>query len=305
MKIHTPTPLVRLQASFLKERKIQLWIKRDDLTHPHIQGNKWRKLQFNIAEAKRLHKKYLLTFGGAFSNHIYSTAAAGQHFEIKTIGIIRGERVLPLNPTLSFAEAQGMQLHFVDRKTYRLKEKLLPELNIPLDGCFILPEGGTNQLAIKGCAELGDEILNQLDFTPDYMCVSCGTGGTIAGLITSQSFNTHILGFSALKGDFLKTEVQNLLDQFSSKESYTNFSLQTDYHFGGYAKYKPSLIEFINQFKKDFQIQLDPIYTGKMFYGIFDLIEKGFFPDQSTIVAIHTGGLQGIEGFRQRFGNII
>lgn len=305
MKIHTPTPLVRLQASFLKERKIQLWIKRDDLTHPHIQGNKWRKLQFNIAEAKRLHKKYLLTFGGAFSNHIYSTAAAGQHFEIKTIGIIRGERVLPLNSTLSFAEAQGMQLHFVDRKTYRLKEKLLPELNIPLDDCFILPEGGTNQLAIKGCAELGDEILNQLDFTPDYMCVSCGTGGTIAGLITSQSFNTHILGFSALKGDFLKTEVQNLLDQFSSKESYTNFSLQTDYHFGGYAKYKPSLIEFINQFKKDFQIQLDPIYTGKMFYGIFDLIEKGFFPDQSTIVAIHTGGLQGIEGFRQRFGNII
>ncbi|MEM6966461.1 MAG: pyridoxal-phosphate dependent enzyme, partial [Bacteroidota bacterium] len=241
----------------------------------------------------------------AFSNHLYSTAAAGTYLKIQTIGIVRGEKILPLNPTLKFAQAQGMQLHFVDRTSYRLKEKLLLQLNLPLEDCYILPEGGTNQLAIKGCAELGSEILDQLKFIPDYVGVSCGTGGTVAGLISSLPTSTHVLGVSALKGDFLRLEVQNLLRQFSPKTNHTNFSIQTDYHFGGYAKYQPALLDFIHQFKKDFRIQLDPIYTSKMFYGIFDLIKKGFFPNQSKIVAIHTGGLQGIAGFRQRFGNII
>lgn len=299
------TPIKQLQNNILQKKDIQLWVKRDDMTHAELQGNKWRKLKYNIAEAQQTQKKYLLTFGGAFSNHLFATAAAGKLFNLKTIGIVRGEKILPLNSTLSFAEKCGMELHFVDRKTYSLKEKLLPDLEIPLEECYVLPEGGTNALALKGCAELGLEILEQLNFTPDFICTSCGTGGTIAGLIHSKKQDTHVLGFSALKGDFMKKEVMDLLTNFYPNEFYDKFSIRTDYHFGGYAKHSPTLLDFINSFKNDYQIQLDPIYTGKMFYGIFDLIEKDFFPKGSKIVAIHTGGLQGILGFRERFGNLI
>ncbi|MFK7774751.1 MAG: 1-aminocyclopropane-1-carboxylate deaminase/D-cysteine desulfhydrase [Saprospiraceae bacterium] len=299
------TPIELLRHSLLDKKDIHFWLKRDDLTHPELQGNKWRKLKYNIAETQQTQKKYLLTFGGAYSNHLFATAAAGKIFNLKTIGIVRGEKILPLNSTLSFAENCGMQLHFVDRKTYALKEKLLPDLKIPLDECYVLPEGGTNELALQGCAELGLEILDQLDFVPDFICTSCGTGGTIAGLIQSKKQRTHVLGFSALKGDFMKKEVQNLLTKFSPNETFDDFSIQTDYHFGGYAKHSPPLLEFINSFKREYQIQLDPIYTGKMIYGIFDLIEKDFFPRGSRIVAIHTGGVQGILGFRERFGNLI
>ncbi len=303
--IHTPSPLEYLISPILEEKNIQLWIKRDDLTHPLIQGNKWRKLKYNLSEFKKSQTKYLLTFGGAYSNHIYATAAAGQLYGIPTIGIVRGEKILPLNSTLAFAKGAGMQLHFVDRKTYRLKEKLLPSLNIPLKDCYILPEGGTNELAIKGCEELGKEILDQMESPPDFVIVSCGTGGTMAGLISSFQPPTKLLGFSSLKGNFLTKEIQNLLDQFSPKKNYSTYTIQTDYHFGGYAKHTPILLDFINDFKKQHHIQLDPIYTGKMFYGIFDLIGKDFFPFGSKIVAIHTGGLQGLAGFRERFGELI
>ncbi len=303
--ILNPTPIVLLQGSLFEQKNIQLWMKRDDLTHPELQGNKWRKLKYNLAQAQQAQKKYLLTFGGAFSNHLFATAAAGKLFNIKTIGIVRGEKVLPLNSTLSFAKECGMELHFVDRKTYSLKDKLLPDLEIPLEECYVLPEGGTNKLALQGCAELGLEILDQLDFTPDFICASCGTGGTVAGLIRSKKQDTQVLGFSALKGDFMKEEVKNLLSKFFPNENHDNYAVQTDYHFGGYAKHSDTLLDFINAFKEDHKIQLDPIYTGKMFYGIFDLIEKDFFPRGSKIVAIHTGGLQGILGFRERFGHLI
>jgi len=305
MIIQTPTPLENILSPFLKEKNIKLWVKRDDLTHSLVQGNKWRKLKYNLFDFKKSQKKYLLTFGGAFSNHLYATAAAGQFFEIPTIGIVRGEKILPLNSTLAFAEGAGMQLHFVDRKTYRLKENLLPSLNISLKDCYILPEGGTNELAIKGCEELGEEILGQMETPPDFVVASCGTGGTVAGLISSIPAPTKVIGFSSLKGDFLIQEVEKLLNQFSAKKNLPSYSIQTDYHFGGYAKHKPSLIDFINEFKQQYHIQLDPIYTGKMFYGIFDLIEKDFFPKGSRIVAVHTGGLQGVNGFRERFGNLL
>jgi 1-aminocyclopropane-1-carboxylate deaminase len=299
------TPLNQLFNSLLDEKDVQLWIKRDDLTHPELQGNKWRKLKYNISEASQTNKKYLLTFGGAFSNHIFATAAAGKLFNLKTIGVIRGEQIIPLNSTLHFAKNCGMDLRFVDRKTYSLKEKLLPSLNISLEECYVLPEGGTNKLALQGCAELGLEIIDQLDFTPDYICTSCGTGGTIAGLIHSKKLNTHIIGFPALKGDFMQKEVKDLLSNYFPNKEYDNFSFLNDYHFGGYAKHSSTLLDFINSFKEEYQIQLDPIYTGKMIYGIFDLIDKGFFSKGSKIVAIHTGGLQGILGFRERFGNLI
>lgn len=305
MSLLIPSPLQQIQDSILDKKKIQLWIKRDDLIHADVQGNKWRKLKYNIQEAKRSNKKYILTFGGAYSNHIYATAAAGQLYNINTIGIVRGEKILPLNPTLNYAEGAGMELHFVDRKTYRLKEKLLPSLDIPLGDCYVLPEGGTNALAIRGCQELGEEIIDQMESPPDFVGVSCGTGGTVAGIILSQKIETQVIGFSALKGNFLEQEIKNHVINISKKPFDSNFSLETNYHFGGYAKHNSELLEFINYFRIQFQIQLDPIYTGKLFYGIFDLIKKDFFPDGSKIVAIHTGGLQGLHGFRERFGNLI
>ena len=308
MSIHTPTPLQELHHPLFLKKNIRLWIKRDDLIHPIIQGNKWRKLKYNIKEAQRSNKKYLLTFGGAYSNHIHATAAAGAYFGIKTIGIIRGEEVQPLNPTLAYTRQCGMQLHFVDRKTYRLKEKLLPQLNffstskINLqEECYILPEGGTNTLAIKGCQELAKEIDTQMETSPDFVALSCGTGGTIAGIISGLNNTAHVLGFSALKGDFLKTEIQHLLKEENNSSSINNWSLQTNYHFGGYAKFDQKLIDFINLFKRDYNIALDPLYTGKMMYGIFDLIQKDFFKSGSQLIVIHTGGLQGIAGFNERF----
>lgn len=301
--IHVPTPIQEIHSTILEKKEVRLWVKRDDLTHLHIQGNKWRKLKYNLEAFKHSHKKYLLTFGGAFSNHIYATAAAGQLFGIPTIGIIRGEKIYPLNPTLAFAEQAGMQLFFVDRIIYREKEQALSSLNISTEACYILPEGGTNDLALQGCEELADEILDQTkNFSPDFICLPCGTGGTAAGILSSEKLlkqKTHLLAFSALKGDFLKKEIHRL----QSKNK--NWSLQTDYHFGGYAKFSEELIHFINEFKQQYHISLDPVYTGKMFYGIFDLIEKNFFKKGSQIIAIHTGGLQGILGFNQRFGNIL
>ena len=268
----------------------QVFIKPEYLIHNYLSGNKFRKLKYNILEAKHLKKESLLTFGGAYSNHIAATAYAGKVHGIKTIGVIRGEELnskIENNPTLKFAKASGMQLHFVSREAYRLKDntKFIEELRAKFGDYYLLPEGGTNALAIKGC----EEILNEEDTQFDFICCSIGTGGTISGLINASQPHQKILGFPALKGDFLQQDIR----KFATKD---NWELITDYHFGGYAKINEGLITFINTFKKKYNIPLDPIYTGKMMYGIFDLIEKGYFPERSKILAIHTGGLQGIEG---------
>lgn len=291
--------------------QIRLWIKRDDLLHPHVSGNKWRKMKYNLIDAQQKKTKTLLTFGGAFSNHIAATAAAGQLNNISTIGIIRGEQILPLNPTLAYAKACGMHFYFVDRSTYRQKEKsdLIHKLIKQYDNTFILPEGGTNHLAIKGSEEIIKELVSQIPNFPTHITSAVGTGGTISGMITGlhqlkPDNGTRIIGFSALKGNFLQGEVEALLKNYSA-QVYTNWQIQNDYHFGGYAKFKPELIQFINKFKAEHAIPLDPIYTGKMMFGIFDMIQKGEFPAGSRIVAIHTGGLQGIAGFNQRFGDIL
>ena len=297
-----PTPLQQLNNKLLNEKQIKLYIKREDLNHPTIQGNKFRKLKYNLAKAKEENHKKILTFGGAFSNHVYAVAAAGKAFDIQTIGVIRGERIEPLNPTLQFAESNGMQLHFVTRSAYRNKyqPEFIQKLKSKFDDFFLVPEGGSNALAVKGCAEIIDEI----DIDYDYVCSAIGTGGTLAGLILGTNNYGKVLGFPALKGgDFLQKDIVNLLD--NNANNYTNWQLITDYHFGGYAKFKPELIDFINDFKRQFNIQLEPIYTGKMLFGIFDLIQKDFFEKGTTIIAIHTGGLQGIDGFNQRFGDLI
>lgn len=297
-----PTPLQKIDNQLTKMKQVQLLIKREDLNHPTIQGNKFRKLKYNLAKAKTEKHEKILTFGGAFSNHIYAVAAAGKAFDFQTIGVIRGERITPLNPTLQFAEANGMYLHFVSRSAYRNKydSDFMQDLNAKFGDFFLVPEGGSNELAVKGCAEIVEEI--DLDY--DYICSAVGTGGTLAGLIVGANNRGKVLGFPALKGgDFLQKDITKLLGERA--ENYQNWELITDYHFGGYAKFKPELIDFINNFRRQFDIPLEPIYTSKMLFGIFDLIDKDYFKKGSTIVAVHTGGLQGIDGFNQRFGKLI
>jgi 1-aminocyclopropane-1-carboxylate deaminase/D-cysteine desulfhydrase-like pyridoxal-dependent ACC family enzyme len=295
-------PVLDIGERWISQAGIRLMIKREDLIHPEISGNKWRKLKYNLIEAGKQHFSTLLTFGGAYSNHIYATAAAGKETGFKTIGIIRGEAPKTLNPTLQFAKECGMQLHFVSRTAYRDKKAILSQIPLDLKSVYILPEGGTNGLALKGCSEIVTTFDSASNI--DYWCVSCGTGGTVAGIITALPTDQKAVGFSALKGEFLKTEVEKLLLDFTDKK-HQNWSINTNYHFGGYAKFDKTLIHFINEFKRKNQIQLDPIYTGKMFFGIYELIKKGYFPRGSTIMAVHTGGQQGILGFNQRFGNLL
>ncbi|WOD44109.1 1-aminocyclopropane-1-carboxylate deaminase/D-cysteine desulfhydrase [Hwangdonia lutea] len=275
---------------FSKNKGVTLFVKREDSIHPFVSGNKYRKLKYNLIEAKKKGFKTLLTFGGAYSNHIAAVAAAGEQQGFKTIGVIRGDELfnaLENNPTLSFAKQCGMQFKFVSREEYRNKttKKFIGNLDNEFGAFYLIPEGGTNTLAIKGC----EEILSETDKDFDFICTAVGTGGTVSGLINASKPNQQVLGFSALKGDFLKEDISKFVTK-------TNWKLVTDYHFGGYAKINEALISFINDFKKDHQIQLDPVYTGKMMFGIFDLIDKGFFPKGSKILAIHTGGLQGIVG---------
>ncbi len=296
-----------LQSKLLLEKEITLYLKRDDLLPTIPTGNKFRKLKYNLIKAKKEGIGQLLSFGGAYSNHLYALAAAAKEYEFQAIGIIRGEEHLPLNPTLQFVVDQGMQLHYVDRSIYRQKydPAFLAQWKEKWGNYYLIPEGGTNTLALKGSGEIITEAQQQIPSTSiNYWTVACGTGGTMAGLIHGADGKGQLLGFSVLKGDFLVKEITHLLQQSSSK-TYQNWQLIQDYHFGGYAKFKPALISFINAFKQTHQIALDPIYNGKHLYGLFDLIEKDYFPKGSTIVSIHTGGLQGIQGFNQRFGHLI
>lgn len=276
-------------------------MKREDLLHAHVSGNKYRKLKYNIKNAIVEGHDTVLTFGGAFSNHIAATAAAGKEGDFKTIGVIRGEelgedleKTLRENPTLAFSASCGMRFEFVSRAEYREKtsEEFLQKLLNKFGSFYLVPEGGTNTLAIQGC----EEVLSEEDKDFDFVSCAVGTGGTISGIINSSAESQKILGFPALKGDFLRSEIAH----FSRK---SNWELITNYHFGGYAKVNRELILFVNNFKKNYGIQLDPVYTGKMMFGIFHLIEGGYFSEKSLILAIHTGGLQGIAGMNKRLKN--
>lgn len=289
----------KIELPILTQRNVELYIKREDEIHPFVSGNKFRKLKYNLAEAKKQNKTTLLTFGGAFSNHIVATAVAGNLNGFKTIGIIRGEelandleKTLAENATLREAHQNGMTFKFISRADYRNKEQtnLIADLSKEFGDFYLIPEGGTNQLAIKGC----EEILTNQDAIFDYICSAVGTGGTISGVINSLQDHQKCLGFPALKGSFLEEEIKNYV------KSEENWSLQTDYHFGGYAKYNDDLIRFINTFKNQSNILLDPVYTAKMVYGILDLIGKNHFSSKTKILAIHTGGLQGIVGFNKK-----
>ena len=290
---------MEVNDSFLGERKITLLIKREDLNHPFLSGNKWHKLKYNLQEAKKQGKKTLLTFGGAYSNHIYAASAAGKILNFNTIGIIRGEEHLPLNPTLSFAKENGMSLFYINREKYRKKNSLeiLNELKKIFGDFYLIPEGGTNHLAVKGCSQIIETISE--DF--DYICCPCGTGGTLAGLVSGLKGKKFALGFAVLKGaHFLKQNVTSLVQDANDK-NYNNWDINLDYHFGGYARFDKQLLNFVNNFSIQNKIPIEPIYSGKMLFGIYDLVSKGFFKEGSRIIAIHTGGLQGLKGLSERF----
>ncbi len=287
-------PIQQIHEPLFEEKAVSLFVKREDLNHPTISGNKFRKLKYNLAEAKRLGHKQLLTFGGAYSNHIYATAAAANAYGFESIGVIRGEETLPLNPTLAFAKSMGMEFIYLDRASYRLKneEKVKNTLHNKFGDFYLIPEGGTNQLAIKGCKE----IVKDLDQEYDYYCLAVGTGGTISGVISGLNGKRQVLGFTSLKGNFLEGEVGQLLLEYCDNR-YSNWSINTDYHFGGYAKVKPELIDFMKDFEARHNILLDPVYTGKSMFGVYQLIHNGYFPEGSRILFIHTGGLQGRKGY--------
>jgi len=273
---------------------VELYIKREDRIHSFISGNKYRKLKYNLEAAKVSGNTTLLSFGGAFSNHIAAVAFAGKQFGFKTIGVIRGEELIDKvegNATLKFALDCGMQFKFVSRSAYREKHTSLfiDELKVEFGDFYLVPEGGTNTLAVKGC----EEILTTTDKMFDYVCCAVGTGGTISGLINSARSNQKILGFPALKGGFLSNNISKFVNQ-------NNWELITDFHFGGYAKISPELIDFVNRFKLAQDIPLDPVYTGKLMFGVYKLIETGYFKKGSKILTIHTGGLQGISGMNDR-----
>ena len=274
----------------LNDTSIELYIRREDLIHPFISGNKFRKLKYNVLEAINLKQDTLLTFGGAYSNHIAALAYAGYSNNLKTIGVIRGDELrdkINENPTLSFAQKYGMKFEFISREEYRQKnsDQFIENCRNKFGAFYLVPEGGTNNLAVKGC----EEILSTTDSEYDYICCAVGTGGTIAGIINKSINCQKVLGFPALKGDFLKKDISKFAKN-------NNWELINDYNFGGYAKFNSELIDFINKIYQENQIPLDPIYTGKMVFGVIDLIKQNYFPKNSKILMIHTGGLQGIEG---------
>ncbi len=276
---------------------IELYVLRLDIMHPQINGNKWFKLKYNFVAAKERNLSTILTFGGAYSNHIYATAAAGNLFGFRTIGVIRGEENSPLNPTLQFAVAQGMELVYIDRQTYkkRYTEELQNQLKKQFGEVFIIPEGGCNLNGVRGCIEILQTVKGF-----NTICLACGTGTTLAGITLSLSPEQRVIGFPVLKGgDFLQEDINNLLTSYLNSglpapvNSPTSWQLVSDYHFGGYAKVNHKLKLFCQDFQAQHDIPLDYIYTGKMFYGVMDLITKGFFKSESLLL-IHTGGLPGL-----------
>lgn len=272
---------------------VTLTLKREDLLFPLLSGNKFRKLKYNLEHAREQGFKTLLTFGGAFSNHLHATAAAGKYYGFRTIGMVRGEELggKPLNPTLASARENGMQLEFVSRETYRRKsekpfQKSLLERFGPV---YILPEGGTNERAVRGC----EEILSEGDRVFSHICCPVGTGGTLAGLARSARKDQQVLGYPAIRAEGLEAELRRWIPG-------EHWRLTREYHFGGYGKVTPELVDFINNFQEATGVSLDPVYTGKMIYGILAGIRRKDFPEGSRILAIHTGGLQGRAGMNMR-----
>lgn len=278
--------LKEINHQLFKEHDLKVFIKRDDLIHPTISGNKWRKSNYLLKHIKSKNFNTALTFGGAYSNHIHAFSFACNELGLKSIGIIRGEELegKPLNKTLQFAVNNGMELIFVSREEYkkRNEENFCNMLSLKHDA-YIVPEGGTTKFAINGFKEMVNEVKIE---DPIYF-VPCGSGGTIAGINANLNGKEIVYGVNVLKGT--ESDLEELIKSFSEN---LNYSIVSDYHFGGYAKYNEDLISFMKWFENEFKIEIESVYSGKMFYAFFDLVKKSKFK-KSNIVLIHTGGLQG------------
>lgn len=282
-----------IQALPVLEQQLGLSVHvlREDRLHPRVSGNKLRKLHFNLKEAQA-QGKGILTFGGAFSNHLLATAIACQDYGLASVGVVRGEAHEPLNPTLARACEAGMQLVYISREDYRRKDEpdFLIGLQKEFGGMYVVPEGGSNDLGVRGC----ESILGVHTQTYDFIACPVGTGATLSGLIRTAEAHQRVLGFSALKGaQYLEDEVVKYLGQ---SQPVCAWDLVHDYHFGGYAKVNATLIEFLNRMYKQHDLPLDPVYTGKMMFGVLDMVQSGDIPKGSKVLVVHTGGLQGING---------
>ena len=289
-----PSPLQRLHHPLLTRYDVELWCKRDDLIHPAISGNKWRKLKYHLLHAREHGKQHLLSFGGAYSNHIHALAAAGYETGLRTTGIIRGEADAVSNTTLRDARRWGMDLVFVDRQSYRRRQDpdWLAQFDAP--DTLIVPEGGSSPLAIPGVAELVGEV----PFSPDLWVLPCASGGTLAGLIAGKRDREQILAIAVLKGgDFITDEVCRL---HPAAASIPGWRIALDHHDGGYAKFSPALWQWVEDFSADTGLPLEPIYSGKAMWGLFRELAAGRIAPGSKIVFIHTGGMQGLAGLREQ-----
>ena len=282
----------------MTDKKIILLIKREDLRHPQISGNKFHKLKYNLIQAREQGCATVASFGGVWSNHLHALAYAGKKRGLKTIGFIRGPLPQPLNAMLQDASDWGMELRSLSYSDYRRRHdsEFCQQLMLSLDNAYLIPEGGANSLAIKGCAELAKEILQQQP-DADYLCAACGTGATLAGLVSGANSHVQVLGYSVVKGNHaLETDIFNWL------RGSTNvpWRIVHDYYCGGFGKLSRELVAFMDDWKRYSDIPLEPLYTGKMFYGLFAMICADAFPAGSTIVALHSGGLQGLRGMQEK-----
>ncbi|MBD2680102.1 MULTISPECIES: 1-aminocyclopropane-1-carboxylate deaminase/D-cysteine desulfhydrase [Nostoc] len=327
--IFIPPFIEQINSEIAREAGVNLSVLRLDVMHPSVNGNKWFKLKYNLLEAKQKNFTRLLTFGGAYSNHIYATAAAGNLLGFDTIGVIRGEEKLPLNPTLSFAVQQGMELVYVSREMYRERNTaaLHEHLRQRFGEVFIIPEGGNNLNGVRGCTEIISEAMptvvtellalsdaegcRSAGYAFDYICLACGTATTLAGIALSLHQGQKAIAFPVLKnGAFLREEIENLLTNYLASGVPTPYSspacweLMCDYHFGGYAKVNQELLRFSQEFGEAHGVPLDYVYTAKMFYGVMDLLQQGFFSKGKSLLLVHTGGLQGNVGMEERLQKI-
>jgi len=292
-----------IEQPLFKKHQLEVKIKRDDLIHPIISGNKWRKLKYNLIHAKQRGFKGILSFGGSYSNHIHALAFACKQQGLASLGIIRGEPQYSSNFTLTCVQQWGMKIHFVDRKTYRLRnnQDYLAELQQQYPDYFIVPEGGSNALALNGVAEVIDELNQQADF--DTLMLPVGSGGTFAGLINADKCNHKLLGIAVLKQsqtnrNYLTNEIKRLLPQAATH--FRNWQVINDFHRGGYAKFSTDDCQRIQDFNAATSLTFEPVYSGKMLLAFLDLIEQGYFAAKQKIVLLHTGGLQGIGGLLEQ-----
>lgn len=293
---------------------VELGVLRLDALDPVISGNKWFKLKHNLLKAREEQYTRLLSFGGYYSNHLHALAAAGQRFGFSTVGIVRGEAPTHYNPTLLDLQRFGMQLRFISRSDYRKKNQteFLAALLAEWDPCYLIPEGGRNALGVLGCEEIAAAIYQQNNYRPDFIVLSCGTGTTLAGVIRGVAGRSHVIGIAALKGaTFLEQDVLDLIGETAGFESsrqqshsfeetgHHRWHIEYDYAFGGFAKIDAVLLEFMTGFEQETSIRLDPVYTGKMLFAVYDLIKRVVIPAGAKVLLIHTGGLQGLRGLRK------